>query len=63
MQRTIETTAGADGDHDATITYAVPGDPATRYAVGVSRLFENRAELRGVYSFADLVEEAARWSA
>ena len=38
-------------------------DLATRHLMGVSSLYAVRADLRGVYAFADVVEEAVRWSA
>jgi len=38
-------------------------DFATRHLQGVSSLYAVRADLRGVYAFADVVEEAVRWSA
>jgi hypothetical protein len=46
----------------------VPGpapvnDLAVRHRHGVSTLLAQRADLRGVYAFADVVEEAVRWSA
>jgi len=46
-----------------------PADPtdltdlATRHRHGVSTLLAHRADLRGVHAFADVVEEAVRWSA
>lgn len=38
-------------------------DLATRHLQGVSTLLQTRADLRGVYAFADIVEESVRWSA
>ena len=38
-------------------------DLATRHKHGVSSLLSHRADLRGVYAFADVVEESVRWSA
>jgi hypothetical protein len=38
-------------------------DLASRHLQGVSSLYAVRADLRGVYAFADVVEEAVRWSA
>jgi len=38
-------------------------DLATRHKNGVSRLLAHRDDLRGVYAFADVVEESVRWSA
>ena len=38
-------------------------DLATRHKNGVSRLLADRDDLRGVYAFADVVEESVRWSA
>jgi hypothetical protein len=36
---------------------------AIRHKLGVSTLLSRRDELRGVYAFADVVEESVRWSA
>jgi hypothetical protein len=36
---------------------------AVRHKNGVSRLLASRDDLRGVYAFADVVEESVRWSA
>jgi hypothetical protein len=38
-------------------------DLASRHLQGVSVLLQTRDDLRGVYAFADVVEEAVRWSA
>jgi hypothetical protein len=38
-------------------------DLAVRHKHGVSTLLSRRDELRGVYAFADVVEESVRWSA
>ena len=38
-------------------------DLAIRHKHGVSTLLSRRGELRGVYAFADVVEESVRWSA
>jgi hypothetical protein len=38
-------------------------DLATRHKHGVSSLLAHRDDLRGVYAFADVVEESVRWSA
>jgi len=38
-------------------------DLAIRHKHGVSTLLSRRDELRGVYAFADIVEESVRWSA
>jgi len=38
-------------------------DLAVRHKYGVSTLLSRRDELRGVYAFADVVEESVRWSA
>jgi hypothetical protein len=35
----------------------------TRHAQGLTRLMEDRADLRGVHALADLVDDAVRWSA
>jgi hypothetical protein len=37
-------------------------DLASRHLHGVSSLYAARADLRGVYAFADVVEESVRWS-
>ena len=42
---------------------AAQRDLACRHLQGVSSLYATRADLRGVYAFADVVEEAVRWSA
>ena len=42
---------------------AAQRDLASRHLQGVSSLYAVRADLRGVYAFADVVEEAVRWSA
>jgi hypothetical protein len=42
---------------------AAQRDLASRHLEGVSSLYAVRADLRGVYAFADVVEEAVRWSA
>ncbi len=68
MRRRIEPAAAISGsshdETDAAPTIATrPEDLATRHAVGVNRLFEHHGELRGVHAFADIVEQAARWSA
>ena len=42
---------------------AAQRDLASRHLAGVSTLFAVRADLRGVYAFADVVEESVRWSA
>ena len=47
----------------APIRETVPSDLATRHKNGVSRLLADRDDLRGVYAFADVVEESVRWSA
>lgn len=38
-------------------------DLATRHKHAVSSLLAHRDDLRGVYAFADVVEESVRWSA
>ena len=38
-------------------------DLAIRHKHGVSTLLSQRDDLRGVYAFADVVEESVRWSA
>ncbi len=38
-------------------------DLASRHLQGVSTLLSHRDDLRGVYAFADVVEESLRWSA
>ena len=38
-------------------------DLASRHLQGVTTLYAVRADLRGVYAFADVVEESVRWSA
>ena len=38
-------------------------DLAVRHLQGVSTLLGAREDLRGVYAFADVVEESLRWSA
>jgi hypothetical protein len=38
-------------------------DLATRHQHDVSNLLAHRDDLRGVYAFADIVEESVRWSA
>jgi hypothetical protein len=45
------------------IRVAAHTDLATRHVHGVSELFAHRDDLRGVYAFADVVEESVRWSA
>ena len=42
---------------------AAQRDLASRHLQGVSSLYAVRADLRGVYAFADIVEESVRWSA
>jgi hypothetical protein len=42
---------------------AAQTDLATRHKHGVSNLLASRDDLRGVYAFADVVEESVRWSA
>ena len=42
---------------------AAQRDLASRHLQGVSSLYALREDLRGVYAFADVVEEAVRWSA
>ena len=42
---------------------AAQRDLASRHLQGVSSLYAVRADLRGVYAFADVVEESVRWSA
>jgi hypothetical protein len=42
---------------------AAQRDLASRHLHGVSSLLAVRDDLRGVHAFADVVEEAARWSA
>ena len=42
---------------------AAQRDLASRHLQGVSSLLAVRADLRGVYAFADIVEESVRWSA
>jgi len=49
-----------DQDH---LRSAGQRDLASRHLQGVSSLYAVRADLRGVYAFADVVEEAVRWSA
>lgn len=45
------------------ITDTIRTDLASRHKNGLSSLLEHRADLRGVYAFADVVEESVRWSA
>ena len=47
----------------SSIKEAAQIDLATRHRHGVSTLLSRRDELRGVYAFADVVEESMRWSA
>ncbi|GAA3830564.1 hypothetical protein [Nocardioides panacisoli] len=35
----------------------------TRHAQGLTRLMEERADLRGVHALADFVDDAVRWTA
>ena len=42
---------------------AAQRDLASRHLHGVSSLYAVRSDLRGVYAFADIVEESVRWSA
>lgn len=35
----------------------------TRHAQGLTRLMEQRADLRGVHALADFVDDAVRWTA
>jgi hypothetical protein len=42
---------------------AAQRDLASRHLQAVSSLYSVRADLRGVHAFADVVEEAVRWSA
>jgi len=42
---------------------AAQRDLACRHLQGVSTLYAVRTDLRGVYAFADVVEESVRWSA
>ena len=42
---------------------AAQRDLAIRHKHGVSTLLAAREDLRGVYAFADIVEESVRWSA
>ena len=44
-------------------TEAAQTDLAIRHKHEVSTLLSRRGELRGVYAFADIVEESVRWSA
>ena len=44
-------------------TESAQTDLAIRHKHGVSTLLAHRDDLRGVYAFADVVEEAVRWSA
>lgn len=46
-----------------TVPTSVQTDLATRHKHGVSSLLAHRDDLRGVYAFADIVEESVRWSA
>lgn len=41
---------------------ALAEDLAVRHRHRVSALLAQRADLRGVYAFADVVEESVRWS-
>ena len=56
-------------DHIAALKEQIPfgesaqTDLAIRHKHGVSTLLSRRGELRGVYAFADIVEESVRWSA
>jgi hypothetical protein len=58
-------------DHIAAVEQGLvspAGEPAQtelaiRHKYGVSTLLSRRDELRGVYAFADVVEESVRWSA
>ena len=45
------------------VAAAAQTDLASRHKHGVSSLFALRDDLRGVYAFADIVEESVRWSA
>ena len=55
-------------DHIAAVKEQIPfgesaqTDLAIRHKHGVSTLLARRDELRGVYAFADIVEESVRWS-
>ena len=49
-------------EHDRPAS-AAQRDLASRHLQGVSSLYAVRADLRGVYAFADVVEESVRWSA
>lgn len=42
---------------------AAQPDLATRHKHGLNSLLSHRDDLRGVYAFADIVEESVRWSA
>jgi hypothetical protein len=44
------------------IRQTAQADLATRHRHDVSNLLANRDDLRGVYAFADVVEESVRWS-
>jgi len=35
----------------------------TRHAQGLTRLMEERTDLRGVHALADFVDDAVRWTA
>ncbi len=48
---------------DADSKHEQPTDLAVRRLRAVTQLLGDRAELRGVHPFADLVEEAVRWTA
>ncbi len=49
-------------EHDRPAS-AAQRDLASRHLQGVSSLYAVRVDLRGVYAFADVVEESVRWSA
>jgi hypothetical protein len=53
----------AVGEQQIPIREPAQMDLAVRHKYGVSTLLSRRDELRGVYAFADIVEESVRWSA
>jgi hypothetical protein len=53
------------GDQDDTVDRTLERRAAlrNRHAQGLTRLMEQRTDLRGVHALADFVDDAVRWTA
>jgi hypothetical protein len=50
-------------DHELDRIVIQRDDLKTRHATALAKLLSERADLRGTYAFADVVDDSLRWSA